>query len=191
MTRTRTDKGSEEAERDKTLCVCLLFHLIKYFSHFAAILRLLHCVHLIEWYLLHIYSILTQRWRSHWSRLWRASLWRYIRIQAILQVPLLLQLQLLCGRLALLPCNCLCRHSLSLSIAVAVDLFVVYCLLRFLFAFAVSVSMLRPHCAFSTHSHAHTQYTRFTIRRHLVIVTICASTHACGLIRDKINGRWS
>lgn len=175
------------------VCVCLLFHLIKYFSHFAAILRLLHCVHLIEWYLLHVYGILTQRWRSHWSRLWRASLWRYIRIQAILQVPLLLQLQLLCGRLALLPCNCLCRHSLSLSIAVAVDLFVVYCLLRFLFAFAVSVSMLRPHCAFSTHSHAHahTQYTRFTIRRHLVIVTICASTHACGLIRDKINGRWS
>lgn len=129
MTRTRTDKGNEEAERDKTLCVCLLFHLIKYFSHFAAILRLLHCIHLIEWYLLHIYGILTQRWRSHWSRLWRASLWRYIRIQAILQVPLLLQLQLLCGRLALLPCNCLCRHYLSLSIAVAVDLLFVCCLL--------------------------------------------------------------
>lgn len=130
MTRTLTDKGNEEQNgTKKKLCVCLLFHLIKYFSHFATILRLLHCIHLIERYLLHIYGILTQRWRSHWSRLWRASLWRYIRIEAIFQVPLLLQLQLLCGRLALLACNCLCRHSLSPFLSLSLSLSLSICLL--------------------------------------------------------------
>lgn len=111
MTSTHTEKEEREweSERQKE---CkrereregegALLHLIEYLAHFATILRLLHGIRLVEGNLLHINGILTQRGRPHWSRLRGASLWRYIRIEAVLHVPLLLQLQLLCGRLALL-----------------------------------------------------------------------------------------
>lgn len=101
MTRTQPAKGMRTT-LCVYVCVCVLFHLIEYFAHFATILRLLDGICLVEWYLLHIHGILAQRWRPHWSRLRRASFWRYIRIESILHVPQLLHLQLLCGRLALL-----------------------------------------------------------------------------------------
>lgn len=119
-THTHREAGEKMGEREKKrqgvpererVWEGALLHLIENLTHFATILRFLHGIRLIEGYLLHINGILTQRRRSHWPRLRGASLWRYIRIEAVLHVPLLLQLQLLCGRLALLARHCLCRHS--------------------------------------------------------------------------------
>lgn len=100
---TRTQRRKRERGREEGgVGEGALLHLIEYLAHFATILWLLHGIRLVEGYLLHINGILTQRGRSHWPRLRGASLWRYVRIEAILHVPLLLELQLLRGRLALL-----------------------------------------------------------------------------------------
>lgn len=81
-------------------------YLVKYLVHFAPILWLL-AVRLIERYFLHIDGVLSQRLRTRGGR---SSLGRNRGIEPILDVPLLLQLQLLGGRLALLAIHCFHGH---------------------------------------------------------------------------------